>query len=75
MELQNAYIESWIKERMSKIEYNNMKELPGFAFDIPSVAFSRGADPLYAFYKDHIDPDFYKNKDRCLRTVENCVTV
>ena len=69
MELQNAYIESWIKERMSKIEYNNMKELPGFAFDIPSVAFSRGADPLYAFYKDHIDPDFYRLPQEWLQAV------
>ena len=30
MELTNAYIESWIQERMSHLEYNNMKELPGF---------------------------------------------
>ena len=37
MELGNVYIENWIKERMSHIEFNNMKELPGFAFDIPSV--------------------------------------
>ena len=69
MELQNAYIESWIKERMSKIEYNNMKELPGFAFDIPSVAFSRGDDSLYAFYKDHIDPDFYRLPAQWLASV------
>ena len=58
MKLTNAYVESWIQERMSHIEYNNMKELPGFAFDIPSVGFSRGDDPMYAFYKDHIDPGF-----------------
>lgn len=60
MELNNAYIENWIKERMSHIEYNNLKLLPGFAFDVPSVAFSRGDDPLYVFYKNHIDPNFYR---------------
>ena len=69
MELHNAYIESWIKERMSQIEYNNMKELPGFAFDVPSVGFSRGDDPLYAFYQDHIDPDFYRLPTQWLQSV------
>lgn len=69
MELHNAYIENWIKERMSQIEYNNMKELPGFAFDVPSVGFSRGDDPLYAFYQDHIDPDFYRLPTQWLQSV------
>ena len=69
MKLTNAYIESWIQERMSHIEYNNMKELPGFAFDIPFVGFSRGDDPMYAFYKDHIDPDFYRLPAEWLKSV------
>lgn len=69
MELNNAYIENWIKERMSRIEYNNLKLLPGFAFEIPSVGFSRGDDPLYAFYKDHIDHDFYRLPSEWLKAV------
>lgn len=69
MELNNAYIENWIKERMSHLEYNNLKVLPGFAFDTPSVAFSRGDDPMYAFYKDHIDPDFYRLPAEWLKAV------
>ena len=69
MELTNAYLESWIQERMSHIEYNNMKELPGFAFDIPIVGFSRGDDPMYAFYKNHIDPDFYRLPCEWLKSV------
>ena len=69
MELNNAYIENWIKERMSHIEYNNLKLLPGFAFEIPSVGFSRGDDPLYVFYKDHIDHDFYRLPSEWLKAV------
>ena len=69
MELNNAYIESWIQGRMSHIEYNNMKELPGFAFGTPFVGFSRGDDPLYAFYKDHIDPNFYRLPCEWLKSV------
>lgn len=60
MKLNNAYFDQWIKNHMSKLENNNMKELPGFAFGEPLVGFSRGDDPLYAFYKNHIDPDFYR---------------
>ena len=69
MELNNAYIEKWITDRMSKIEFNNLNVLPGFAFDIPSVAFSRGDDPLYAFYKNHIDPNFYRLPSEWLKAV------
>ena len=69
MELNNAYIENWIKEHMSHIEYNNLKLLPGFAFEIPSVGFSRGDDPLYVFYKDHIDHDFYRLPSEWLKAV------
>lgn len=60
MEITNAYIDSWIKSRMAILENNNMKELPGSAFAEPLVGFSRGDDELYDFYKDHIDPDFYR---------------
>ena len=69
MELTNAYIESWIQERMSHIEYNNLKLLPGFAFDSPIVGFSRGDDPMYAFYKDHIDHDFYRLPSEWLKSI------
>ncbi len=60
MKVNNTYIENYIKSRMTLIENNNMKELPGFAFAEPIVGFSRGNDALYDFYKDHIDPDFYR---------------
>ena len=60
MKLTNEYIEQWIRERMSHIENNNLKELPGFAFGEPIVGFSRGDDPLFAFYKEHISRDFYR---------------
>lgn len=56
----NEALTRWIRDYMSKIENNNMKELPGFAFAEPLVGFSRGDDPLYAFYKDHIDPNLYR---------------
>ena len=60
MVITNEYIENWIVNRMAQPEYNNMKELPGFAFGQPLVGFSRGDDPLYLFYKEHIDKDFYR---------------
>ncbi len=60
MKVDNSYIENYIKDHMSLIENNNMKELPGFAFAEPIVGFSKGSDALYSFYKDHIDPEFYR---------------
>ena len=60
MVITNEYIENWIVNRMAQPEHNNMKELPGFAFGQPLVGFSRGDDPLYPFYKEHIDKDFYR---------------
>lgn len=60
MEITNKFITQWIENYMSQPEHNNMKVLSGAAFDAPLVGFSRGDDPLYAFYKDHIDPDFYR---------------
>ena len=59
MALTNEYITDWITGYMAKPENNTMVQLPGRAFDIPLVGFSRGDDPLYPFYKEHIDPDFY----------------
>lgn len=60
MEINNNYIENFIKSHMAILENNNLKELPGFAFAEPIVGFSKGSDALYDFYKDHIDPDFYR---------------
>ncbi len=60
MEINNNYIENFIKSHMALIENNNLKELPGFAFAEPIVGFSKGSDALYDFYKEHIDPDFYR---------------
>ena len=60
MNITNTYIENWIKNYMTLEENNNLKELPGFAFAEPIVGFSKGSDELYDFYKDHIDPDFYR---------------
>ena len=60
MKITNSYIEIFIKNHMSLIENNNLKELPGFAFAEPIVGFSKGSDALYDFYKEHIAPDFYR---------------
>lgn len=69
MELNNAYIENWILEYMKKPENNTMKEIAGPAFDLPLVGFSSAADELYPFYKNHIDPDFYRLPQEWLRSV------
>ena len=53
-------IERFIRERMAQKQYNTMLEIDDFAFDKPSVGFSRASDPLYPFYKNHIDPSFYR---------------
>lgn len=58
--INNNYIEDFIKSHMAKLENNNQKELPGFAFSEPLVGFSRGDDALYGFYKEHIDSSFYR---------------
>ena len=57
MELNNQFITKWIEEYMACPQNNSMNLLPGAAFDTPLVGFSRGDDPLYAFYKEHIDPN------------------
>lgn len=64
----NEYVVNWIQSRMAQLEFNSMKELPGFAFDIPEVGFSRGSDPLYAFYKEHIDPKLYRLPQQWLKS-------
>ncbi len=60
MKLTNAYIENWLKEYMDSDERNTMLEIPGRAFDLPLVGFSNADDELYPFYKQHIDPEFYR---------------
>ena len=67
--MMNETLTQWIIDYMSKPEHNNMKECPGFAFAEPLVGFSRGDDPLYAFYKNHIDPDFYRLPHEWLEAV------
>ena len=60
MSLTNEYVTQWIQSYMADPEKNTMKKLPLFAFGTPLVGFSSAADPLYPFYKEHIDPDFYR---------------
>ena len=52
-------IRSFITERMSDPEYNTQKELPLLAFGAPICGFASASDPLFGFYKEHIDKDFY----------------
>jgi len=67
--LTNAYVENWLRDYMADPAHNTLKELPGFAFDLPSAGFSRASDPLYPFYKDHIDPNFYRLPTEWLKSV------
>ena len=60
MTLSNREIEAFIQNRMAQKQYNTMKELDEFAFGMPMVGFSSAADPLYPFYKKHIDEKFYR---------------
>lgn len=60
MQLTNEYIAQWIHNYMADPAKNTMKKLPGFAFAEPLVGFSSAADLLYPFYKEHIDPSFYR---------------
>ena len=69
MNFTNESITQWIVDYMSKPENNNMKVLPGPAFDLPLVGFSKAEDPLYPFYKDHIDPNFYRLPAEWLESV------
>ena len=65
----NSSIEKWLVDFMSDPANNTLVELPGPAFALPSVGFSRASDPLYPFYKDHIDPDFYRLPTEWLKSV------
>ena len=61
-------IEKFITDYMANPKLNTMKEIDGFAFDAPLVGFSSAADPYYAFYKDHIDPNFYRTPVEWLKS-------
>jgi hypothetical protein len=52
-------IEAFIKAYM-KSDKNTMQLIDKPAFGEPAVGFSHGDDELYRFYKQHIDPQFYK---------------
>lgn len=60
MHLTNESIRQWIQQYMADPAHNAMQELPGPAFDLPLVGFSRANDELYPYYQNHIDPDFYR---------------
>ena len=60
MTFTNETIARWISDYMAVPQHNTMKELPLPAFGTPLVGFSSAADPLYPFYKEHIDPSFYR---------------
>ena len=55
----NEYITQWICDYMADPAHNTLKELPYPAWDTPLVGYSRAEDPLYPFYQQHIDPEFY----------------
>ena len=65
----NASVESFIKERMSNKLYNSMLRFDDYAFDEPIVGFSVASDPLYPFYKKHIDENFYRLPEEWLKNV------
>ena len=65
----NASVESFIKERMSNKLYNSMLRIDDYAFDEPIVGFSVASDPLYPFYKKHIDENFYRLPEEWLQNV------
>ncbi len=69
MKITNSDIVGFVKAYMSVPENNTMVELPLPAFAEPTVVFSRGADPLYEFYREHIDRDFYRTPDMWLKAV------
>lgn len=60
MNFLNEKITRFITERMSKREFNTMKEIDAFAFGTPIVGFASASDPLFEFYKKHIDESFYR---------------
>lgn len=52
-------IQAFIMDYM-KSDKNTLRLIDKSAFGEPTVGFSHGDDALYAFYKQHIDPQFYK---------------
>ncbi len=52
-------IEAFIKTYMES-DKNTMQLIDKPAFGEPVVGFSHGDDELYTFYKEHIDPEFYR---------------
>lgn len=56
----NADIEKFILDYMANPKLNTMKEIEGPAFDTPLVGFSLATDSYYEYYKNHIDPNFYR---------------
>ncbi len=69
MKITNLDIDNFIRSYMAVPENNNMKDLPLPAFAEPLVAFSRGSDPLYEFYREHIDREFYRTPAMWLEVV------
>lgn len=69
MSVTNRDIEAFILDYMADPAKNTMKEIEGVAFDTPLVGFSRAADELYPFYKQHIDPAFYRLPQEWLENV------
>ena len=65
----NADVERFIKERMSDKMYNTMLRIDDYAFDEPIIGFSSASDPLYPFYKKHIDENFYRLPEEWLQNV------
>ncbi len=68
MEWTNRTIEQFIQAYMADPANNTMREAEGFAFAEPLVGFSRADDPLYPFYKQHIDPAFYRLPEEWLQS-------
>ena len=64
----NQQIEQWIQSYMADPAHNTLQKLPGPAFDVPLVGFSRADDPLYPYYKEHIDPNFYRLPEEWLES-------
>lgn len=58
-ELKNI-ITNFITVRMQDRRYNTQKELDLPAFGTPIVGFASASDPLFDFYKKHIDETFYR---------------
>lgn len=69
MEVTNRGIEQFILSYMADPATNTMKAVDKMAFGTPLVGFSHADDPLYDFYKNHIDPEFYRLPTEWLKSV------